>query len=346
MKRFFSLLCVLALALALPARAGGLTIQFYDEGAGGYAPAQTVEEVPVLLNGEPLKADLPALLLGGRTLAPVRALAEALGATVSWDGVGRRVTLERGGDRIVLTLGSATALVNGESRPLPDGVPALLARLDGSERTLAPLRFVAETLGARVDWNDVSRTACVSTGTLAGRLVALDPGHGGSASGAAYGGVLEKDVNLAVTLRVKGLLEAKGCRVVLTRDRDRDVGLYERCRIANAAGAEVFVSVHANAAPGNSDFQGTYTYYYPGSASGAALARHIQSRTAASAGSVDRGILSENFVVVRETKMPAALVETGFMTCREELEKLTDPAYQDRLAWGIAAGIEDYLTGE
>ncbi len=345
MKRFFSLLCVLALALALPAQAGGLTIRFYDEEAKGYAPARTVEAVNVLLNGEPLDADLPALLRGGRTLAPVRALAEALGAAVSWDGAGRRVTLERGRDRVVLTLGSATALVNGESRPLPDGVPALLAQWGGSERTLAPLRFVAEALGARVDWDGASRTAYVATGTLAGRLVALDPGHGGSASGAAYGGVLEKNVNLAITLRVKAFLEAKGCRVVLTRDHDSAVGLYERCGIANAAGAEVFVSVHANAAPGDPTFQGTYTYYYPGSTGGAARAPRSHSRTASSAGSIDRGTLSENFVVVRETRMPAALVETGFMTSREELEKLTDPAYQDRLAWGIAAGIEDYLTG-
>lgn len=346
MKRFFSLLCALALALALPAQAGGLAIQFYDERAGEYAPARTVEAVTVLLNGKPLDADLPALLQDGRTLVPVRALAEALGAAVSWDGAGRRVTLERGGDRVVLTLGLATALVNGESRPLPDGVPTLLARWGGSERTLAPLRFVAEALGAKVDWDNASRTAYVTTGTLTGRLVALDPGHGGSASGAAYGGVLEKDVNLAITLRVKALLEAKGCRVVLTRSGDSYVGLYERCGIANADGAEVFVSVHANAAPGNPAFQGTYTYYYPGSSSGAALAQCIQTRTAASAGSIDRGILSENFVVVRETRMPAALVETGFMTSREELEKLTDPAYQDRLARGIAAGIEDYLTGK
>lgn len=346
MKRFLSLLCALALILALPAHAQGLTVQFYDEDAKRYAPAQTVEAVTVLLNGSPLDADLPALLRGGRTMVPVRPLAEALGATVSWDAATRRVTLERGGDRVVLTLGSATAQVNGASVALPGGVPAVAARQGDVERALAPLRFVAEALGAQVSWDNASRTAAVTTGALSGRLVALDPGHGGSASGAAYGGALEKDIVLAITLKVKDLLEAKGCRVVLTRSDDRDVGLYERCDVANAAGAEIFVSVHANAAPGNDAFQGTYTYYYPGSRDGAALAQCVQARTVASAGSVDRGILSENFVVVRETAMPAALVETGFMTCQEELERLTDPAYQDRLAWGIAAGIEDYLTGK
>jgi len=346
MKRFLSLLCALALILALPVHGAGLTVQFYGEDAKRYAPAQTVEAVTVLLNGKALDTDVPALLRDGRTMVPVRPLAEALGATVGWDASTRRVTLKRGEDRVVLTLGSATAQVNGASKALPDGVPAVLAKQGGAERTLAPLRFVAEALGAQVDWDNAGRTATITTGTLSGRLVVLDPGHGGTASGAAYGGILEKDINLAVTLKVRDLLEAKGCRVALTRSGDRDVGLYERCRIANEAGAEVFISVHANAAPSNSAFQGTYTYYYPGSNSGAALAQRIQARTAASAGSVDRGILSENFVVVRETKMPAALVETGFMTCPEELERLTDPAYQDRLAWGIAAGIEDYLTGK
>lgn len=348
MKRILSLLCALVLLAPYPARAAGLTVQAYDEGAARYGPARQAKAVELLLDGLPLETDLPALLwdMGdgdARTLAPIRTVAEALGAQVSWDGERRQATLRRGEDAIVLTLGEAFATVNGAPMALPGGAPALLARWEGAERTMVPLRFVAEAFGAEVVWDSATGTARISTGDLSGRTVVLDPGHGGKASGAAYEGVLEKEIDLAVTLRVKKLLEERGCRVILTREEDRDVDLYRRCAIANQAGAEVFVSIHANAAVNAPNFQGSYTYYHPDSAAGAELAGMIQARMVAAAGSVDRGIQSENFVVVRETKMPAALVETGFMTCHEELERLTDPAYQDRLARGIAAGIGDYL---
>ena len=69
----------------------------------------------------------------------------------------------------------------------------------------------------------------------------------------------------------------------------------------------------------------------------------IQSAVTDAAGSIDRGLLSENFVVLRETAMPAVLLETGFMTCHEELMRLCDPDYRERLAQGVAAGVEEYL---
>lgn len=347
-----ALLC--AALLSLPALAAErVEVRFFDEGARRYGPALSLGEVHILLDGEPLVSDVPGLLWqvngDSRTMAPVRPLAEALGAEVLWLGQTHQVVLRRGEDTLVLTLGSARAEVNGTEVDLPGGVPAVLALAGGGERTMVPLRFVSEQLGARVDWDGANAAALVTSATAVPGVdrpfrVALDAGHGGSAPGTVNEGYAEKDVNLPITLRTAQLLEEEGCEVVLTRADDRDVDLYERCAIANRAEADIFVSIHSNALPGNPDFQGTFTYSYPGSVPGAKLARAIQSAVCAAAGSMDRGLCTENFVVLRETHMPAALLETGFMSNHQELMLLVDPAYQEKLARGTARGIMDYLN--
>lgn len=354
----FALFC--AALLSLPALAAGpagtVDARFFDERAGAYGPALMADRVNVLLDGKPLESDVPGLIqqVGGdsRTMVPVRPIAEALGAEVLWIGQTRQVILFRGEDTLVLTLGSAQAVVNGESADLPGGVPAVVVSVGGGERTMVPLRFVSEQLGAQVGWDNASYTARVSSHPETSAVpgvdrpfrVALDAGHGGYSPGTVNEGYSEKDVNLPITLRTAQLLEEKGCEVVLTRAGDSYVDLYERCAIANRAEADIFVSIHSNALPGNPDFQGTFTYSYPGSARGAQLAQAIQSAVCAAAGSIDRGIRTENFVVLRETHMPAALLETGFMSNHQELMLLLDPAYQEKLARGTARGIMDYLN--
>lgn len=174
--------------------------------------------------------------------------------------------------------------------------------------------------------------------------VVLDAGHGGSAWGATYEDVKEKDLTLPITLRTAQLLEEKGYNVVLTRSEDVYMDLYDRAGIANAVEGDVFVSIHANASSSNSGFQGTFTYSYPKSKEGEKLAGCIQKAVTASAGSIDRGLLTNDYVVLRETVMPAALLETGFMSCHEELMKLVQPEYQEKLAQGVAQGVSDYLA--
>lgn len=377
-KRMAALLCALLLTVGTPQKAradelpaaeraaGLLQVHIFREEEKRYDPAE-VRQVKLTLNGAPVETDVPAILNQGRTLVPVRALAEAFGAEVDWRAGDRQVAVTRGGTQLLLTLGSGTALVNGTETPLPDGVGAQLVSVGGTERTLVPLRFLAETLGAGVEWDGKTWAADLvteesptlppewtqppaepsetETPALAGYAVVLDAGHGGSASGAVYGGIMEKDLTLPITLEVAHILEERGCQVFLTRWEDSDVGLYERCDMANGTGADIFVSIHANASVTNLEFQGTFTYYYPGSYWGEALAGIIQAEVVRAAGSIDRGILTDNFVVLRETRMPAVLVETGFMSCPAELWRLCDPAYQKALAQGIANGVERYFTG-
>lgn len=335
---------------------GWAEVSLFDEAEGGYLSPQSCQVVHILLEGEELSGDVPAFLYEERTLFPLRLVSEALGATVEWREEERRAVVTRGETRLVFTLGSPVALVNGEEQTMPDGVSPCLAAAMGGGRTMVPLRFLAERLDFQVEWEESTHTVYLTVSQppaeeaetpqlpLTGFLVVLDAGHGGWSSGAYYEKISEKDLDLTVTLLVAELLEEKGCQVLLTRSDDTYVSLGDRCQIANNAGADIFVSIHANASDESKTFQGIYTYYYPGKTAGKALAKALQNAIVRETEAIDRGVLSEDFAVVRMTQMPASLVEMGFMSCREELARLCDPEYQEKLAQGIAQGIEDYLT--
>lgn len=357
MKRFLPLLLLLALLCPLGASAaatppnGTAEVRLYDYAHSTYGPAVGLPVVRLALDGAaPGEAEPPAVVVNGRTLAPLRWLAERLGARVEWVQGKSQVVVERGRDRIVLTMGQPSAQVNGGERPLPDGVPATAMFYQGQGYTMVPLRFFSEVLGCSVTWDQARYAARVSTLGLDAPisperfLIALDAGHGGSATGAYYEDTAEKDLNLAMTRKLDEILQGLGYRTMLTRSDDSDVGLKRRSVLANEAKADIFVSIHCNASETNHDFQGLYVYHYPGSTQGAALAQAIQTPACQFTGAVDRGIASANFSVVRESKMPAVLVETGFMTCHEELLRLKDDAYQTRMAQGIAQGIIRYLN--
>ncbi len=366
MRRFP--LCLLLAALltvfALPAAQaatpnGTLSAGVYDYEHDRPGELQDLPLVELRFNDAPISGEMPGVIVGNRTLAPLRLLAEALEAQVEWlPDAAAQVRITRGEDVIELTLGSAVAQVNGDPKELPDHVPAAIVSYDGQGYTMVPLRFFSETLGCRVGWDQGSYTASVfASGYIddllapldtpvepQSRLIVLDPGHGGTASGAFYEEVAEKDLTLSMTTKLRDILSALGYNTVMTRESDVSMGLYERADVANAAGADLFVSVHCNAAEDFPTFQGLYVYHYPDSPSGEALARIIQATACGFTGAVDRDIDSANFVVLRETDMPAVLVETGFMTCHEELIKLMDDAYQTRMAQGIAQGIIQYLN--
>lgn len=181
-------------------------------------------------------------------------------------------------------------------------------------------------------------------------LVALDAGHGGKDTGAVgVTGLLEKDVNLAIVLRMDRLLRDAGLRTLLTRDSDTYPTLQERTDLANQAQATVFVSVHNNAA-GDPTSRGTETFYWGTTAGdysveGRKLAEAIQKNLVADLASFDRGARThwKNLHVLAESLMPSALAEVGFLTNAEEEAKLRDPAYLDAAAAAIVKGILEYL---
>ncbi len=176
-------------------------------------------------------------------------------------------------------------------------------------------------------------------------LVVIDPGHGGPDPGAVgIRGIRETDVVLEVSKIVKNLLSEKGVKVKLTRKNEIDLNLPRRVSFANNADADIFVSVHANASRGKRrDINGLETFYYRGWR-GRLLAKKIQKEIIrVSPGSPDRGVKQGRFYVIKNTRMPAVLVEIGFLTGRLDARRLEKTKHRKRLAYAIAKGILEYL---
>ncbi|HVH20408.1 MAG TPA: N-acetylmuramoyl-L-alanine amidase [Myxococcota bacterium] len=255
-----------------------------------------------------------------------------------------------------------------------------------------PDRLVIDVYGPRTD------EPLPDTGTPGGPMrlppglrtiqtVVLDPGHGGRDPGAiGVGGVREKDVTLALARALGPRLEARGFRVVMTREGDREVGLEERSALAEASRGDLFVSLHANAAPRRS-VQGIETYYLDANherhsltvaarengvprSDVNALQRTLaklrvselspQSRRLAELVQknivrgmprlyqpmLDLGAKKGPFYVLFLSSMPAVLIESGFLSNSMEASRLANPRYVDALAEQIALALVEYRGDE
>ena len=173
--------------------------------------------------------------------------------------------------------------------------------------------------------------------------IMLDAGHGGRDPGAVYNGRQEKDDTLALTLAVGEILQNNGIDVEYTRTTDVYETPFEKAMEANNAGVDFFVSIHRNSFPTDNEVSGVETLVYDLSGLKYQVAQDIAQQLEA-IGFVNLGVKARpGLVVLRRTKMPAVLVETGYMTNAEECEKLASPEYQQLVAQGIANGIMDYL---
>jgi N-acetylmuramoyl-L-alanine amidase len=188
---------------------------------------------------------------------------------------------------------------------------------------------------------------------LKGKIIAIDPGHGGTDSGAiGPNNIQEKTITLAVALQVKDLLEQAGAKVVMTRTDDRDVyapndsavdELGARAEVANKNKADIFVDIHANSF-GNPKVGGTGTYYYQKSVYDKLLAQSIQDSVVSADGLNDRGIYPANFYVLKHTLMPAILIELGFISNPDEETLLNTPQFQQKLVQGIVNGLDSFFV--
>ena len=194
-----------------------------------------------------------------------------------------------------------------------------------------------------------------SSGGLSGKTITIDPGHGGSDSGAiGPHGLQEKNVTLPISKYLKSALENRGAKVVMTRTTDVDVygpnasGVEElgaRVNIANRNNSDVLVSVHINAFT-NPSVGGIATYYYSKSGNDARLAQKVQTQIANTPGfNGDRGIQEGNLYVLRHSNMPAILVELGFISNPNEERALQSAQTQEDFANRIANGIANYFGG-
>lgn len=187
---------------------------------------------------------------------------------------------------------------------------------------------------------------------LRNKVIAIDPGHGGTDPGAiGVRGSREKDLNLFLSMKVKTILEQAGAKVIMTRTTDIDVSspdasdrdeLRARTLVGNNNRADIFVSIHHNSSA-NSGLSGTTTYYFHKTLSDVVLAQSIQSAMVQAGGLVNIGVRPANFFVVKNTTMPAALLEIGFLSNPQEELILANPNFQQKMAQAIVAGIDSFF---
>ncbi|MCM1338985.1 MAG: N-acetylmuramoyl-L-alanine amidase [Muribaculaceae bacterium] len=180
---------------------------------------------------------------------------------------------------------------------------------------------------------------------LKGLKITLDPGHGGSEEGAiGCLGDKEKDINLAIALKLKDLLIASGAEVFMTRDNDSSVFLAERVNISRENDSDVFISIHNNALPDDLAFSGksgsSVFYYYPQSK----LLGNKILKSLVSTGMRDDKLTRKSFAVIRNTESLAVLVEVGYMIQPEDNAKLVDDGFQQMAAEAIKQGMENYFN--
>lgn len=192
---------------------------------------------------------------------------------------------------------------------------------------------------------------------IAGRTIIVDPGHGGEDPGkVSAGGVLEKDVNLAVAQKLKTLLIQGGGTVHMTREEDKALSngeatvrarkradLIKRVELIENTKADLYVAIHCNAFP-SGRWSGAQTFYAPEVLGSKELALCIQEELIAFPGNTTRQPKTDTTsYIFKKTKVPIVNVELGFLSNPEEEKLLQDSAYQDKLTWSIYAGIVRYL---
>ncbi|MDD6135203.1 MAG: N-acetylmuramoyl-L-alanine amidase [Selenomonadaceae bacterium] len=256
--------------------------------------------------------------------------------------------------RVVMDIGDLSGDTSGAKIDLPKGKPTPAPTTKPTPKpTAKPTQKPAQKPESKPK-EDVDGELAGITG-LRGRKITIDPGHGGSDSGAiGPTGVMEKSVTLRVAQELKRLLVAEGATVYMTRDTDTEVSpkgadasdieeLQARCDIPNQNGSDIFVSIHMDSFT-NGAAKGTTGYYYSlGSKRSRDLADKIRSGVVDQLGTQSRGTQSSNFYVVKHTDMPATLVEVAFISNPSEERLMNSEAGIKKAAQGIADGIADFF---
>lgn len=316
--------------------------------------------VDVKVNFSTINLPTDAIINNSRTLVPLRVLAEIFGAQVDWEETGK-VTIKYNTDKIVVNIGSDIITINNKSEKLDTKI------IEKEDYTMVPLKFFSDYLNIEVEWygntgivnmviedeeivkraEEVSRSYSRES-IYKGYRVVIDAGHGGKETGANYGGIAEKTINLSIAKKVRDILKKYDVNVYMTRTNDVTTSLASRTTLANSVSADLYISIHSNAIA-NSAIKGTEILY---KSSGLAkdgvtnkiLAENLSKTVSKYAGTYERGLINRtNLYVLNKTTMPAALVEVGYMTNRSDLNNLKSESFREKAAEGIAEGILDTL---
>ena len=272
-----------------------------------------------------------------KTMVPLRFLSEALDFNVEWNQEKQQASISN--IKTVSVMKTKDNQVSSESKPSEktnNKAVDLRGKVDASDQVEPEKREISKKVKAK--------------GPV---TVVIDAGHGGKDSGAVSSvdsSVKEKDLTLQVTSRLGDLLRSKNYEVIETRTRDEYIGLAKRAEIANENQAEIFVSIHFNSS-NNGLASGIEILYAPEdkvkikSHEQVHLAKALNAELEKATGSTMRSMKKRpDLAVLRWTEMPAALCELGFVSSPKDMENITQDSYIEKLAQGVANGIERYVN--
>jgi N-acetylmuramoyl-L-alanine amidase len=298
-------------------------------------------------------SDWEVIRVSGHDYLSVDNISKFYGLPAGVAGAGDKIRFETVKNPLEFVSGSREAMINGARSWLCFPV----VEQDG--KYLVSRTDVAKTIEPLVRPHRVSNVGSLET-------VVLDPGHGGYDKGQVSRLGYEKDFALDVARKLRPLLQAKGLRVIMTREGDYFVPLEVRAKIANAARNSIFVSIHFNGTNDDPDATGFEIFSFtprgapstsdsavrsnafnmqPGSqvdAQSMALSACIYHSLLGHIPEYDRGIKRARFAVLRLTKVPAVLIEGGFLTERGESKLIASKDWRGKLAAAVGVGIESY----
>lgn len=187
---------------------------------------------------------------------------------------------------------------------------------------------------------------------LSNKIILIDAGHGGWDPGKVAGNnIFEKDINLSIAKKLQEYLEQSGAFVFMTRVEDKALSdkkmqdMRNRKEISNSTSADMMISIHQNSFS-QKNIKGAQVFYYKESDSGKKLAELIQNEIKENVDANNNRVAKTNsdYYVLRKIKIPSVIVECGFLSNTNELEKLTSSDYQNKIAWAIYLGILDYYS--
>ncbi|MCX7745498.1 MAG: N-acetylmuramoyl-L-alanine amidase family protein [Clostridia bacterium] len=254
---------------------------------------------------------------------------------------------EEDGKKYIITFPSNLADLGSGKMKIYDGLLEYIEVIRDEQNSKTSIVFSAQEklffeIITRPDVNNTAITV-FKPYSKEDRLVVIDPGHGGYESGAVYGDLYEKNLNLDISLRLNELLKKKNVKTYMIRQDDSFVGLYERAYIANNLNASLFLSIHNNAY--YTSFLGTETLYFPQDPNdknfnSKRFATIIQDQLVDNLKTKDRGIVERpKLVVLKATTMPAALAEIAFMTNSTDRANLMKEEFRQKSAEALCDSI-------
>lgn len=200
----------------------------------------------------------------------------------------------------------------------------------------------------------------VSAENVSRTVIVIDAGHGGEDSGAVDNGILEKDINLSISLKLRDMLTASGYQVVMTRDTDMSIydntasttrekkvsDLKNRVSIINKSKNNILVSIHQNKFE-QSQYFGTQMFYSKNNPGSAVLAEELRKSVTGFLQPDNKRELKQaddSIYILNQAEVPAVIVECGFLSNYEESQKLADNDYQQKMAFSIYSGILGYIN--